>query len=382
MGTTLLGIDTKEHCFEAQFHPKRPLLACACITGEVELHHFDRENRTHELAQSITSHSKSCRAAKFLTDSILASTGADKFAALSDLETGKQVWRCKLKAAGYSLLALDTERFAIGDDDGGLRIFEGRAPKAAVSWSENTDFISDLAMGVDGTSLCAVSGDGTLAVYDVRKSGEKGLIAMSDFQDDELLSVAILRRGTKVICGTQTGVLPIFSWGDFGDQKDRINGHSMSVDAMVKLAEDSIITGSSDGKLRVVAVHSKSLHSQILGILGEMSAEYPIERLSLSPDASTLACSSHGRPSVQLWSTEAARRLMEGESWESIFEVPDEGAEGEGAKADPTAAESDDDSSEEEQPKKKRRKEKKKGKKNVPGSNAKQHQAAKFFAGL
>ena len=33
--------------------------------------------------------------------------------------------------------------------------------------------ISDLVMGVDGTSLCAASGDGTLAVYDVRKSGEK-----------------------------------------------------------------------------------------------------------------------------------------------------------------------------------------------------------------
>ena len=36
-----------------------------------------------------------------------------------------------------------------------------------------TGQISDLVMGLDGTSLCATSGDGTLAVYDVRKSGEK-----------------------------------------------------------------------------------------------------------------------------------------------------------------------------------------------------------------
>ncbi|CAE7230420.1 unnamed protein product, partial [Symbiodinium sp. KB8] len=54
--------------------------------------------------------------------------------------------------------------------------------------------IADLAMGTDGTSLCAVSGDGTLAVYDIRKGGEKGLIAMSDFQDDELLSAPLASK--------------------------------------------------------------------------------------------------------------------------------------------------------------------------------------------
>jgi len=374
MATPLLSINTKEHCFEAQFHPSRSLLACATITGEVEVHNFDLENRTEELLKTISGHKRSCRAAKFLSESILASTGADKFALLSDLETEKQVWQCKLKAAGYCLLPLDAERFAIGDDDGGLRIFEGRQPKAAVSWSENSDFIADLTMGTDGTSLCAASGDGTLAVYDIRKSGEKGLIAMSDFQEDELLAIVVLRRGTKVICGSQTGVLPIFSWGDFGDQKDRIKGHPMSVDAMVKIAEDGIITGSSDGKLRVVSVHSKSLGNNILGILGEQdSTEYPIERLSLSPAGEHMASTSHGKPSVQLWSTEAARRLLNGESWKSIFEV--DAVE---ASADPEV-----DSSEEEQPKKKRRKEKKKGKKAVPGGgNQKQQQAAKFFSGL
>ncbi|OLP74805.1 hypothetical protein AK812_SmicGene45552, partial [Symbiodinium microadriaticum] len=59
------------------------------------------------------------------------------------------------------LVLAGKERFAVGDDNGGLRIFDGRAAK-----------IADLAMGTDGTSLCAVSGDGTLAVYDIRKGGE------------------------------------------------------------------------------------------------------------------------------------------------------------------------------------------------------------------
>ncbi|CAJ1345102.1 unnamed protein product [Effrenium voratum] len=200
---------------------------------------------------------------------------------------------------------------------------------------------------------------------------------MSDFQDDELLSIAVLRRGTKVICGTQTGVLPIFSWGDFGDQKDRIKGHPMSVDAMVKLSEDGIITGSSDGKIRVVSVHSKSLGSNIIGILGEHgNVEFPIERLSLSPDAQLLASTSHGRPAVQLWSTEVAKRLLAGESWAAIQGEQEAAEKGEANEAEV------DSSDEEEQPKKKRRKEKK-GKKSVPGGgNPQQQQAARFFAGL
>eukprot|EP00435_Cladocopium_sp_Y103_P040851 s1308_g11.t1 len=914
MAAPLLSISTKEHTFEAQFHPTRALVACATITGEVELHGFDLDHCTEELSQTVTGHKRSCRAAKWMSESILASTGADKLALLSDLETDQQVWRCKLKSAGYCLLPLDDQRFAVGDDDGGLRIFEGRQPKAAVSWFENNDFIADLAMGTDGTSLCAVSGDGTLAVYDIRKSGEKvagwvdisfsevnllggsfryqqpepfcfrlamaddwqtvaakprrqpetrassskgvgidvnqflstyktqpcteeerhdwfqcrffhakgsdkrrdpfevaylpdeagltgtekayhpmnfrtkycetfcrsgkckygaycafahaedelrqptkyeevmkqklypskprpqvreflpnlanavqppevlrperspdpdpvphrmaeflpltpfevkvlrhrkmtlwkqlldvaveymcqihleesdgvslkiqgpeqnarsarsklesqlrplpkkygetgtkecsqrvlgllsdllkkdgperfterkdfelveihldlkkcrvevcalalpevtkpmqvfqridrwirdfgydttmncgicmddfnkhegvtcvdghffcaeclermlnaqlqsigsqkgnvlcamcpkeveaaaiakicrketwkkfqdavvdarveahvqkmqkafderlqkkvdelmesygneehsiklqadkyaqearntalnlhcphckqvysefdgcmalecahckkhfcgychkavasskgqrrfrvkqlkkffeekqmkqrirnatiielgrdlddlgGLIAMSDFQDDELLSIVVLRRGTKVICGTQSGMLPIFSWGDFGDQKDRIKGHPMSIDAMVKLDEDGIITGSSDGKLRVVSVHSKSLGSNILGVLTEQDAtDYPIERLALSQDGAQMLSTSNGKPSVQLWSTEAARRLLNGESWKSIFEAEA------GEACDTALAEEEPDSSDEE----------------------------------
>jgi len=383
MATPLLAVQTQEHCFDAQFHPSEPLLVASTITGEVEMYRFDVEGRSAERVRCIESHKKSCRTAKFVqssTSPLMASTSADKFAALTDAETGSCVWRCKLKAAGYSLLPLaGTERFAVGDDDGGLRIFDGRSQKAAASWAENCDFIADMAMGTDGTSLCAVSGDGTLAVYDVRKSGQKGLVAMSDFQDDELLSIAIVRQGSKVVCGTQTGPLPIFSWGNFGDQKDRIKGHPMSVDAMVKLDEDGVLTGSSDGKIRVVAVHSKRLGSGVLGLLGEHgNAEFPMERLAISPDGKVVASTAHGKPSVQLWSTEEARRLLAGESWAEIF-----GEEAAGAAVEEAEAEDELDSSEDEPPKKRQKKDRKK-KKAAPGGlgNPKQQQAARFFAGL
>ena len=42
-----------------------------------------------------------------------------------------------------------------------------------------------------------------------------------DDADDELLSVAVMKKGSKLVCGTQSGVLALFSWGCFKDCSDR-----------------------------------------------------------------------------------------------------------------------------------------------------------------
>ncbi|KAJ1467689.1 hypothetical protein T484DRAFT_1645278, partial [Baffinella frigidus] len=99
------------------------------------------------------------------------------------------------------------------------------------------DFISDMALHSDGKTLLATGGDGFLSVWN-RKSGK--LIAMSDQLDDEFLSLQILKRGKKVVCGSQSGVLSIFSWGHWGDVSDRMPGHPQSVESMVKIDEDTV----------------------------------------------------------------------------------------------------------------------------------------------
>jgi len=217
-------------------------------------------------------------------------------------------------------------------------------------YSENSDFISDLALGSDGSSLCATSGDGTLAVFDLRKNGTKGLIAMSDFQEDEFLSLAIVKEGKKVICGSQGGILAIFSWGDFGDQKDRVKGHPMSVDAMVKLSEDAVITGSSDGKLRIVAIHHKRFGNCIAGSLGEHGV-YPLEHLAISADRGLLVSVSHNQPAVREWSAEKANKIL------SDFEEHGEGA----GVAAAAAADGSDDSDDSDAPAKQKKRKRKKG---------------------
>jgi hypothetical protein len=100
------------------------------------------------------------------------------------------------------------------------------------------------------------------------------LEARSENAEDELLSVVTVKQGRKIVCGSQGGVLSIYSWGAWNDCSDRFPGHPASVDALVRLDEDTLITGSSDGLLRIVSI----LPNKMLGVLGE-HADYPIERL-------------------------------------------------------------------------------------------------------
>lgn len=119
----------------------------------------------------------------------------------------------------------------------------------AQKYKEHSDFISDIEF-VKNT-LVVTSGDGCLSVYDPRKSKA---ISFSANQDDELLSVAIVRNTTKAIVGTQSGTLLLFSWGNWGDCSDRFPGHPMSVSSIVKANDSTVYTGSDDGIIRVIGM--------------------------------------------------------------------------------------------------------------------------------
>lgn len=209
------------------------------------------------------------------------------------------------------------------------------AATPAVRCAEHTDFISDLCAGGPRRPhmLLATSGDGTLSVHDVRAAssnsasaaaaagsgGSKktgaaarrradGLVARSEpgGADDELLSVAVARGGGKVVAGGQSGVLSIFSWGEWEDPSDRFPGHPESVDALAAVDGDTLLTGSSDGLIRVIGL----LPNRLLGVLGVHGDDgSPVERLAVGgngggegacPGLRALASSGHGE-CVRLW---------------------------------------------------------------------------------
>merc|ERR1711957_965411 len=94
------------------------------------------------------------------------------------------------------------------------------------------------------------------------------------------------------------------------------------------------------------AVHSLKHGSCVLGTIGDHD-DSPIECLALSPDGGLVASAAHGEPSVRLWSTDLAHKLLLGEQEKE-----------EGATAGDGDEEADSDDSDE-QPKKKKLKGKK-----------------------
>lgn len=211
-----------------------------------------------------------------------------------------------------------------GDDSGGVRLWDSRLcgnhtttsgctarsisnnPIGCVmSWKKHTDYISGFDQSsVDTDRLLACSADGRLSVYDLRMStiGNQNqkdqYVRLSDEQDDELLSIKVMKHGKKVVCGTTDGVLNIWSYGTWGDISDRFPGHPKSIDALLKWDEDTLLTGSSDGMIRVVTIHPDKL----IGLLGDNHDGYPIEKLQYNCNRTYVGSVTHDNV-VRLWGT-------------------------------------------------------------------------------
>ncbi|CEI92900.1 hypothetical protein RMCBS344292_07147 [Rhizopus microsporus] len=194
-----------------------------------------------------------------------------------------------------SLLIINENMSATGDDQGVIKkkIWDSRKDEAVMTYAEHEDYISQMTYSYSNKTLIAVGGDGYLSTWDIRKPD---VVAMSDQMEDELLSIALMKNDKKAVVGTQEGVLTLWSWGDWGDYNDRIIGHPNSIDAICKLDEDTICTGSSDGLIRLVGI----LPNQFHGILGDHGENMPIENLKLSHDKKYLVSSGHD-DKLQFW---------------------------------------------------------------------------------
>ncbi|KZV71588.1 hypothetical protein PENSPDRAFT_751683 [Peniophora sp. CONT] len=151
------------------------------------------------------------------------------------------------------------------DDDGVIKLWDSRTlsaeSKPTREYTHHFDFVSDLLWLEDKKQLVATSGDGTLSVMDVRSKKTEPFaqrrvkIKKTSYSPSHLYAV-----------GTQLGVLSIFSrHKGWGDCVDRIPGHPHSVDALCSLSSsypsssNTLLTGSSDGLLRVVELFPTKL---------------------------------------------------------------------------------------------------------------------------
>ncbi|XP_071926777.1 WD repeat-containing protein 55-like isoform X4 [Coffea arabica] len=88
----------------------------------------------------------------------------------------------------------------------------------------------------------------------------------------------------------------VYSWGFFKHCSDRfVDLFPNSVDALLKLDEDRVITGSENRLISMVGI----LPNKIIQPIAEHS-EYPIERLAFSYDRKFLGSISHDQI-LKLW---------------------------------------------------------------------------------
>ncbi|CAO1637798.1 unnamed protein product [Parajaminaea phylloscopi] len=170
----------------------------------------------------------------------------------------------------------------------------GRKPQSrdAASGSDSESDAADaVPKGSGRERLVCTSGDGSLSVIDFRapRAGGGGGgadtqqpgqpapgVEVSEDQEDELLSIAPVRRGNKLVVGTQLGMLSLWAPSrGLLDHVDRIPGHPASVDCLLPLDESTVLSGSSDGLIRVVQI----LPHKFLGVVADHGMGLPVERM-------------------------------------------------------------------------------------------------------
>ena len=169
-------------------------------------------------------------------------------------------------------------------------------------------------------------------------------------------------------------MLHTYKWGEWSDCSDRFPGHPESIDAIVAVDADTILTGSSDGLLRVVTIqvrlcartlkaYTRSLcflraltqvgsaglpvlHVQphkLVGVLGD-HGDFPIETMALrepsdSLPATLLASASHDSV-VKFWNLDEMLDVSDDvdedeDSDDDSDDSDDGGGEAAGARAEP-----------------------------------------------
>lgn len=312
-----MDIALSSDALDVSFHPDESthLIVVGLISGKVQLYDYSamldvgsdapRTGKLYKRVWSVRPSHKSCRGVAFDVrgTSIYCIFKDKSMIALNPKDGSTQArWPLAHESAPSRILPISESLVATGDDDGVVRLWdprswpdEGAESKPIRSYDHHSDWITDMlwcthldapkkkkekdeaskrkrdAEG-ERSRLVVTSGDGTLSVIDVQ-GGKKG-VEVSEDQEDELLSIAAIKGGKKLVVGTQLGVLSLWA-PDRGllDHVDRFPGHPSSVDAICTLDHDTVLTGSSDGLIRVVQLFPHKL----LGVVGDhggMPVEY------------------------------------------------------------------------------------------------------------
>lgn len=279
---------------DISFHPENDLIAVADMDGQIIL--FEYSNDKNVAKKKLQIHKKTVRSIEF--DSAgrhLYSGSKDKSFKITDLETGQ----IKLKIPKAHESPVNQVRpvnefiCATGDEDGMVKLWDPRSGKSVLECDDFTDIVKDLYVDKDCRLMIAASGEGTIMSYNLR--GKKSDV-QSEFYEGEMNCLAVVHHDSKLVCGCGDSRLYMYNWDQFGYHSADFPGHPDSVNDMVAVTDNVVITGCEDGTIRAVHLYPH----RFLGAVGHHEGNFPIERLDVSATGEFVASVSHDQK-VKFW---------------------------------------------------------------------------------
>lgn len=288
------NIKVKDFVTDISFHTSSDIIAIGTVTGDILIYQYSNEENT--LLKSLEVHSKACRTVEFTVDgSSIISSSRDKSIMITDVETSKL--KRFLDDAHtdpvYSMLVMDENLFATGDDEGTVKLWDirERSTDPIFSLKEVEDHISCLVTTDAKKYLLATSGDGFLTTFSIPG---KRMYVQSEPYPDELTSMGVFRNGSKLIVSSAKGDFYAFNWGQFGYHCDAFTIPLSPVSKMIPITERIAITGGEEGILR--ATHM--VPGRVLGVVGQHGLA--IEALDINHTGDLIASSSHDND-IRFW---------------------------------------------------------------------------------
>lgn len=298
-------------CFvmDVAFHPIHNVIAGGLVDGRVELYRYIPGADHNEKVLSRVVGKDSVRSIQFSEDGNQLFGGSSDRSLFVIDATGNITWRAGsvFKEPVNVVSQIEGSTIITGSDDGEIKIWDVRINASSgpvISFHDHEDVVTAFHVDSARHTLLSTSGDGTMGVYDIRRNK---LAVRTEQDEEELLSIAVLgARQDIVVTGTQDGILLLWDWGkwtwsetEYDQGPERFTGHPQSIDSILVVDEDTIVTGSSDGLIRLLTLRPNKL----VGIIGEHGeGDDPIERMAWSRDKKYLASISHDS-AIRFWDT-------------------------------------------------------------------------------
>lgn len=226
----------------------------------------------------------SIRRVCFGDDSLLFT--AAKTVKIHDVDAGKTI-RKLVAGTGesriYSMCIIDKYLLATGDDAGVFRLWDYRTNRgAAMELKEFDDYVSDLDVHADKRLVLASSGEGTIAAFNVRAKRMEP--PQSEVFEAGFNCIRCLEERSKVLAGSDDGVISVFNKNQLGNISDRFPIDStVSIERMLVLTGSHVAVGCNDGKTRIVQILPNKVVKDLF------THKTPIESLSLQRSTNTIA---------------------------------------------------------------------------------------------